>query len=245
MQQHLRAPGGPGPRWRVDPALGSVRTALMHAILSAQPAEDDMRTFTTIDELEAAVGEELGTTDWIEIDQDRVDLFADATDDHQWIHVDQERAAAGPFGGTIAHGYLTLSLIPWLSQPALRRRDAGRPAQLRAQQGPLPQPRQGRPADPRAAPRSPTLTDVPAGKQLTVALHDRDRGRGQAGLRRRDGRPAARLSVRRTAVSFASPCVGHRDRHALAHGAQASSRRPSARAASPAPGRSCPGPPVS
>jgi acyl dehydratase len=74
-----------------------------------------MRTFTTIDELRAAVGEDLGATDWIEIDQARVDLFADATDDHQWIHVDQEAAAAGPFGGTIAHGYLTLSLIPWLS----------------------------------------------------------------------------------------------------------------------------------
>ena len=63
-----------------------------------------MRTFTDIDQLAAAVGADLGTSDWFEIDQDRVDLFADATDDHQWIHVDQERAAQGPFGGTIAHG---------------------------------------------------------------------------------------------------------------------------------------------
>ncbi len=73
-----------------------------------------MRVFTTFEEIEAAVGEEIGTTDWVEITQERVDQFADATDDHQWIHVDQEKAKAGPFGGTIAHGYLTLSLIPWL-----------------------------------------------------------------------------------------------------------------------------------
>jgi acyl dehydratase len=71
-----------------------------------------MRTFTTFDELEAAVGEGLGPTAWLEMTQERVDAFADATDDHQWIHVDVTRAAAGPFGGTIAHGYLTLSLIP-------------------------------------------------------------------------------------------------------------------------------------
>jgi acyl dehydratase len=70
-----------------------------------------MRTFTSVDELEAAVGESLGHTDWLEITQERVDLFAEATGDFQWIHVDVERAAAGPFGGTIAHGYLTLSLV--------------------------------------------------------------------------------------------------------------------------------------
>lgn len=73
-----------------------------------------MRTFTTFDEVAAAVGEELGTGEWLEIDQQRVDTFADATGDHQWIHVDVEQAASGPFGGTIAHGYLTLSLIPLL-----------------------------------------------------------------------------------------------------------------------------------
>lgn len=73
-----------------------------------------MRTFTTLDEVAAAVGEELGTSEWFTIDQERVSTFADATNDHQWIHVDQERADAGPFGGTIAHGYLTLSLIPFL-----------------------------------------------------------------------------------------------------------------------------------
>jgi acyl dehydratase len=63
-----------------------------------------------IDEVRAAVGRTLGTSDWLEVTQDRVDQFADATGDHQWIHVDPVRAAAGPFGGPIAHGYLTLSL---------------------------------------------------------------------------------------------------------------------------------------
>jgi len=73
-----------------------------------------MRSFTTADEIEAAVGEELGSSDWLSIEQDRVDQFAEATGDHQWIHVDVERAKEGPFGGTIAHGYLTLSLLPAL-----------------------------------------------------------------------------------------------------------------------------------
>ncbi len=61
--------------------------------------------------LKALEGTEVGVTDWMEITQDRVDQFADATDDHQWIHVDPERALHGPFGGTIAHGFLTLSLV--------------------------------------------------------------------------------------------------------------------------------------
>jgi len=71
-----------------------------------------VQKFTGLSELVAAEGAELGPTDWLEITQDRVDLFADATEDHQWIHVDPERAANGPFGGTIAHGLLTLSLLP-------------------------------------------------------------------------------------------------------------------------------------
>jgi len=61
---------------------------------------------------EDATGTTLGPTDWVEVTQDRIDLFADATDDHQWIHVDPDRAAGGPFGSTIAHGLLTLSLLP-------------------------------------------------------------------------------------------------------------------------------------
>ena len=71
-----------------------------------------MKKFSGLDEFVAADGAELGPTDWLEVTQDRVNLFADATDDHQWIHVDPERAANGPFGGTIAHGLLTLSLLP-------------------------------------------------------------------------------------------------------------------------------------
>ncbi|WP_067699231.1 MaoC family dehydratase [Nocardia jejuensis] len=70
-----------------------------------------MIDFTDFDLLRAAVGTEIGVSDWITIDQRRIDTFADATDDHQWIHVDAERAAAGPYGRTIAHGFLTLSLI--------------------------------------------------------------------------------------------------------------------------------------
>jgi acyl dehydratase len=75
-----------------------------------------MRVFTSREELQQAVGTELGASNWLDVTQDRVDLFAEATGDHQWIHVDRERAAGGPFGGTIAHGYLTASLLPVLTQ---------------------------------------------------------------------------------------------------------------------------------
>ena len=71
-----------------------------------------MKTFNGLDELAAAEGTQLGPSDWLEVTQERVNLFADATDDHQWIHVDPEKAARGPFDGTIAHGLLTLSLLP-------------------------------------------------------------------------------------------------------------------------------------
>ena len=67
------------------------------------------------------VGERFGPSTWVEIAQDRINGFADATDDHQWIHVDPERAAAGPFGTTIAHGYLTLSLVPLMSEEVVPR----------------------------------------------------------------------------------------------------------------------------
>ena len=76
-------------------------------------------TANGLDELKALAGADLGHTGWLEITQDRVNAFADATDDHQWIHVDREKAAGGPFGGTVAHGYLTLSLvIPLFSELA-------------------------------------------------------------------------------------------------------------------------------
>jgi len=75
------------------------------------------RAANGLDELKALTGTDLGRTDWLEVTQQRVDTFADATDDHQWIHVDEQRAKDGPFGGTIAHGYLTLSLlIPLFNQ---------------------------------------------------------------------------------------------------------------------------------
>ncbi|MDV8002608.1 MaoC family dehydratase [Rhodococcus sp. IEGM 1408] len=73
-----------------------------------------MRVFEGLDQVEAAIGEHVGYSEWMEITQERIDAFADATGDHQWIHVDPERAAQGPYGATIAHGYLTLSLLPVL-----------------------------------------------------------------------------------------------------------------------------------
>jgi acyl dehydratase len=70
--------------------------------------------YASVGDLEAAIGGPAQTSDWMTIDQNRIDQFAEATDDHQWIHVDPERAASGPFGTTIAHGFLTLSLISHL-----------------------------------------------------------------------------------------------------------------------------------
>src|SRR5215469_13408351 len=81
---------------------------------AAARRESGMRTFASLEEFVAAKGESLGVSDWHTISQDQVNAFADATGDHQWIHVDTERAASGPFGGTIGHGYLTLSLLPVL-----------------------------------------------------------------------------------------------------------------------------------
>ncbi|MCW2557427.1 MAG: MaoC domain protein dehydratase [Mycobacterium sp.] len=79
-----------------------------------------MTVFEGLDEFAAAKGSQFGPTEWLTISQERVNLFADATDDHQWIHVDPEKAASGPFGGTIAHGLLTLSLLPHFSQQLYR-----------------------------------------------------------------------------------------------------------------------------
>lgn len=70
-----------------------------------------MQVFTNAADLKAKVGQEVGVSDWHTITQDQIDLFADATGDHQWIHVDPQRASSGPYGTTIAHGYLTLSLL--------------------------------------------------------------------------------------------------------------------------------------
>ena len=71
-----------------------------------------MTRYPTLAGLQALVGQDLGSSDWVLVEQQRIDLFAQATGDHQWIHVDPVRAAAGPFGATVAHGFLTLSLLP-------------------------------------------------------------------------------------------------------------------------------------
>jgi len=78
-----------------------------------------VHTFTSADELRAAVGSDLGSSEWWEITQDRVDRFADATDDHQFIHVDPDKASMTPFGGTIAHGFLTLSMAVALTHQVM------------------------------------------------------------------------------------------------------------------------------
>ena len=78
-----------------------------------------MKTFQHLIEMQAMVGQNIGTSEWITVTQERVNLFADATGDHQWIHIDTERAAKGPFGTTIAHGFLTLSLLPEMSASAM------------------------------------------------------------------------------------------------------------------------------
>ena len=78
-----------------------------------------MRIFKSLDELASELGNELVVSDWMLIDQQRINLFADATNDHQWIHLDPEKAKAGPFGVPIAHGFLTLSLLPCLIESAM------------------------------------------------------------------------------------------------------------------------------
>ena len=82
-----------------------------------------MRSFENITDLQAQVGQNVGISDWITVTQERIQLFADATGDHQWIHLDTERAAKGPFGTTIAHGFLTLSLLPEMSASAFEVRN--------------------------------------------------------------------------------------------------------------------------
>jgi acyl dehydratase len=126
-----------------------------------------MRILDDLDELAALAGEELGTSDWLEIDQDRVNRFADATGDHQWIHVDVERAASGPFGGTIAHGYLTLSLIPHLGAQVFALETPGAKLNYGVNKVRFPSPvRVGSRIRDRVTMGE--VTDLPAGKQLTL-----------------------------------------------------------------------------
>jgi acyl dehydratase len=134
-----------------------------------------------IDRLRAVVGEEVGVTDWMEITQDRVDGFAAATDDHQWIHVDRERAAMSSFGGTIAHGFLTLSLTVALTDEVPL--DVGSPLMginygLEKVRFPAP---------------------VPVGSRIRWHSaqppgHHRGRGEREAGHGRRDGEPSLLLN---------------------------------------------------
>jgi acyl dehydratase len=83
-----------------------------------------MKRFDKLADLQALVGQEIGLSDWIVVDQQRINLFADATGDHQWIHVDVERAKAGPFGAPVAHGFLTLSLLPEMAASAMEIADS-------------------------------------------------------------------------------------------------------------------------
>lgn len=84
-----------------------------------------VRTFRTLAELTACVGQEVAVSDWITVTQEQINLFARATGDHQWIHVDEQRAKAGPFGGPIAHGFLTLSLLPRFFETAFEIAESG------------------------------------------------------------------------------------------------------------------------
>lgn len=83
-----------------------------------------MRMFDTLDQLQPLIGQEIGLSDWVTVDQARINAFAEATEDRQWIHTDPARAAQGPFGGPIAHGFLTLSLLPHFFETAFRVRES-------------------------------------------------------------------------------------------------------------------------
>ena len=126
-----------------------------------------MRTFTTLDEVAESANTEIGTTDWLVVDQQRINLFADATGDHQWIHVDEERARTGPFGATIAHGFLTVSLLPYFNTESFALETPGARLNYGLNKVRFPHPV---PVDSRV--RSHVsfgdVTDLPTGKQLVI-----------------------------------------------------------------------------
>jgi len=128
-----------------------------------------MRTITGLEELKAAEGEELGVSDWHEVSQDDINAFADATGDHQWIHVDPERAKDTPFGSTIAHGYYTLSLAPKLAAEVFEMEGFAFAINygLNKVRFPAPMP-VGEKVRMRA--KVANLEDVPGGAQMTMAL---------------------------------------------------------------------------
>ncbi|GHF37622.1 acyl dehydratase [Amycolatopsis bartoniae] len=126
-----------------------------------------MRVFSSLDEFTAAVGEQLGTSEWHTVTQDQVNTFADATGDHQWIHVDVEKANQGPFGGPIAHGFLTLSLLPVLGSETYRVDGLKMGINYGLNKVRFPQPvRVG--AKVRGSAELAEVTDVPGGKQAVV-----------------------------------------------------------------------------
>lgn len=94
-------------------------------MISFDTGNSQMQTYATLDELNSKVGQSIGQSEWIEISQSRIQQFADATDDHQWIHLDVERAKSGPFKSTIAHGFLTLSLLPTMMYSAYTISEVG------------------------------------------------------------------------------------------------------------------------
>ena len=127
------------------------------------------RVFKDVDDLKGAVGEQLGYSDWVEIEQSRIDQFAEATGDHQWIHVDPERAKEGPFKTTIAHGYLTLSLLPLFGPQlmAVEGMKMGVNYGTNKVRFPAPVPVGSRL---RATAKVTNVEDVPGGVQVTVAF---------------------------------------------------------------------------
>lgn len=126
-----------------------------------------MHVFTTFDEVEAAVGKELGVSEWVQVTQQRVNQFADATGDHQWIHVDIYRAKDGPFGATIAHGYLTLALLPWLGSMVFSLQTPGAKLNYGVNKVRFPTPVMvGSKVRLRVSINA--VVDIPTGKQLTV-----------------------------------------------------------------------------
>lgn len=127
-----------------------------------------MRVFRSAEELTAATGEALGTSEWLEITQERVNQFADATSDHQWIHVDVERAEQGPFGGPVAHGYLTLSLLPKLNAETYRLEGVRMGINYGLNKVRFPSPVLVG-SRVRASTRLDDVTDVSQGVQLTIA----------------------------------------------------------------------------
>ncbi len=134
------------------------------------------RVFDSVAQLRDAVGEDIGPTEWLEIGQERIDRFAEATGDDQWIHVDPEKAAAGPFGTTIAHGYLTLSLVASLMPQLVRVEGVSMGVNYGVNKVRFPAPVPVN-SKLRASARIAEVVDVPGGVQLvTVITVEREGG---------------------------------------------------------------------